>query len=140
MSQDHERIVSLQLTVRMSFLPVATHCVETVAKAFGLGREESLKLGLATEEIFSYLCSHVFWGEILDIHCLNGLSYVRDETGHIRRTRDLVRESKAFLSVEMAALGLPVIVGERNYMIVKLAGSDTLAYRKLMHEGIMIRP
>jgi len=79
MSQDHERIVSLQLTARMSFLPVATHCVETVAKVFGLGREESLKLSLASEEIFSYLCSHVCRGEILDIRCSNGLSYVRVE-------------------------------------------------------------
>jgi histidinol-phosphate aminotransferase len=68
------------------------------------------------------------------------LACLRDETGHIRRTRDLVREGKAFLCTEMAAMGLPVIVGEGNYLIVKLPGSDTLAYRKLMHEGIMIRP
>ena len=68
------------------------------------------------------------------------LACLRDETGHIRRTRNLVREGKDFLRREMAALGLPVIVGEGNYMIVKLPGSDTLAYRKLMHEGIMIRP
>ena len=67
------------------------------------------------------------------------LACLRDDTGHIRRTRELVRESKAFLSAEMAAMGLPVIVGEGNYLIVKLPGSDTLAYRKLMHEGIMIR-
>ncbi|MCX5905801.1 MAG: hypothetical protein NTY64_01050, partial [Deltaproteobacteria bacterium] len=79
MSQDHDRIVSLQLTARMSLLPVATHCVETAAKAFGLGKEESLKLSLATEEIFSYLSSHVCRGDILDIRCVNGLSYVRVE-------------------------------------------------------------
>ena len=68
------------------------------------------------------------------------LACLRDETGHIRRTRELVREGKAFLCAEMAVMGLPVIVGEGNYLIVKLTGSDTLAYRKLMHEGIMIRP
>ena len=68
------------------------------------------------------------------------LACLRDDTGHIRRTRELVRQSKAFLCAEMAAMGLPVIVGEGNYLIVKLPGSDTLAYRKLMHEGIMIRP
>ena len=79
MSQDHERIVSLQLTARSSFLPIATHCVETAAKAFGLGREESLKLSLATEEIFSYLSSHVCRGEIIDIRSVNRLSYVRVE-------------------------------------------------------------
>ncbi len=79
MSQDHDRIVSLQLTAQMSFLQIATHCVETAAKAFGLGKEESLKLSLATEEIFSYLGSHVCRGGILDIRCINRLSYVRVE-------------------------------------------------------------
>jgi len=68
------------------------------------------------------------------------LACLRDETGHIRRTRQLIREGKAFLCAEMAAMGMPIIVGEGNYLIVKLPGSDTLAYRKLMHEGIMIRP
>ena len=68
------------------------------------------------------------------------LACLRDDTGHIHRTRDLVRQGKAFLCEELAGMGLPVIVGEGNYLIVKLPGSDTLAYRKLMHEGIMIRP
>ncbi|MDD5168055.1 MAG: histidinol-phosphate transaminase [Syntrophales bacterium] len=68
------------------------------------------------------------------------LACIRDDTGHIRRTRDLVREGKAFLLTELSAMGIPVISGEGNYLIAKLPGSDTLAYRKLMHEGIMIRP
>jgi histidinol-phosphate aminotransferase len=68
------------------------------------------------------------------------LACLRDDTGHIRRTRDLVRQSKAFLVEELSAMQLPVIVGEGNYLVAKLPGSDTLAYRKLMHEGIMIRP
>ncbi len=37
-------------------------------------------------------------------------------------------------------MGLPLIAGQGNFIIAKLPGSDTLAYRKLMHEGIMIRP
>ena len=65
---------------------------------------------------------------------------LRDDTGHIRRSRDLAARGKAFLREELAAMGLPVIAGEGNYLIVKLPGSDTLAYRKLMREGIMIRP
>jgi histidinol-phosphate aminotransferase len=68
------------------------------------------------------------------------LAALRDDTGHIRRTRDLVRQSRAFLEAELAKLKLPVISNEGNYLIVKLPGSDTLAYRKLMREGIMIRP
>jgi histidinol-phosphate aminotransferase len=68
------------------------------------------------------------------------LAALRDDTGHILRTRTLVRESRAFLREELAKLRLPIISGEGNYLIVKLPGSDTLAYRKMMREGIMIRP
>jgi histidinol-phosphate aminotransferase len=68
------------------------------------------------------------------------LAALRDDTGHIERTRDMVRQGRAFLCGELATQGLPVIAGEGNYLIVKLPISDTLAYRKLMREGIMIRP
>ncbi|MDQ5986227.1 MAG: Histidinol-phosphate aminotransferase [Syntrophus sp. SKADARSKE-3] len=68
------------------------------------------------------------------------LACLQDDTGHIARTRDLVRQAKSFLKEELTAIGLPLITGEGNYLIAKLPGSDTLAYRKLMHEGIMIRP
>ncbi len=68
------------------------------------------------------------------------LAALRDDTGHIQRTRDLVRQSRAFLVGELSKMALPVIVGEGNYLVVKIPISDTLAYRKLMKEGIMIRP
>jgi len=68
------------------------------------------------------------------------LAALGDDTGHIRRTRDLIRQSRAYLCEELLKKGLPVIAGEGNYLIVKLPISDTLAYRKLMREGIMIRP
>jgi len=65
---------------------------------------------------------------------------LRDDTNHIQRTRDLVGKSKEFLREELAGMNLSVIANEGNYIIIKLPGSDTLAYRKLMYEGIMIRP
>ncbi len=68
------------------------------------------------------------------------LAALRDDTNHIGRTRDLVRASRTFLRGALSAMGLPLIAGEGNYLIVKLPVSDTLAYRKLMREGIMIRP
>ncbi|MBN2436993.1 MAG: histidinol-phosphate transaminase [Deltaproteobacteria bacterium] len=68
------------------------------------------------------------------------LAALRDDTGHIRRTRALIRESRAFLNEELGRLGQPIISGEGNFLIVRLPGSDTLAYRKMMREGIMIRP
>ncbi len=80
------------------------------------------------------------------VYSVNGIAQeaacaaLSDDTNHIRRTRDLIRESKAFLCEELSRMGLPLIVGEGNFLIARLPGSDTLAYRRLMHEGVMIRP
>ncbi|SEM57314.1 histidinol phosphate aminotransferase apoenzyme [Syntrophus gentianae] len=68
------------------------------------------------------------------------LAALKDESGHIGKTSTLVKESREFLRKELTGLGLPLIANEGNYLIAKLPGSDTLAYRKLMREGIMIRP
>lgn len=62
-----------------------------------------------------------------------------DDDDHIRRTRDLVRTEKAYLDAELGLLGLETQSGEGCYIMIKLPMSDTLAYRKLMSEGVMIR-
>jgi histidinol-phosphate aminotransferase len=61
------------------------------------------------------------------------------EDDHVIRTRHLVREVKAFLREELTRLRLPFISGEGNFVMVKLPMSDTLAYRKLMTQGVMVR-
>jgi histidinol-phosphate aminotransferase len=58
---------------------------------------------------------------------------------HIARTRDMVRQGKAFLMRELARLSLPCVCGEGNYIMVKLPMNDNLAYRKLMTQGVMVR-
>jgi histidinol-phosphate aminotransferase len=58
---------------------------------------------------------------------------------HISRTRELVRKGKTFLLQELERLRLPYVNGEGNYLMIKLPMSDSLAYRKLMTHGIMIR-
>jgi histidinol-phosphate aminotransferase len=62
-----------------------------------------------------------------------------DDDEHIQKTRNLVRSEKAFLKQELDRLGLQTQIGEGCYVMVKLPMSDTLAYRKLMNQGIMIR-
>ncbi len=80
------------------------------------------------------------------VYSVNGIAQeaaqaaLQDNTNHIQRTRDLIRESKTFLREELSRMGLSLIVGEGNFLIARLPGSDTLAYRKLMREGVMIRP
>lgn len=62
-----------------------------------------------------------------------------DDDDHIQRTRNLVREEKTFLKKELARLGLQIQLAEGCYVMIKLPMSDTLAYRKLMGQGVMIR-
>ncbi len=62
-----------------------------------------------------------------------------DDTEHVRRTRDLVREEKGYLRENLLRLGLEVQCGEGCYIMAHLPMSDTLAYRKLMSKGVMIR-
>ncbi len=62
-----------------------------------------------------------------------------DDDEHVRRSRDLVREGKAYVKRELERMGLSYVCGEGNYMMIKLPMSDTLAYRKLMARGIMVR-
>jgi len=58
---------------------------------------------------------------------------------HIRRSRELVRSGKEFLTRELSNLGLNMVSGEGNFMMVQTPVSDTLMYRKLMGRGIMVR-
>jgi histidinol-phosphate aminotransferase len=62
-----------------------------------------------------------------------------DANDHVVRTRLMVREGKSFLREELMRLGLPFVVGEGNFLMIRLPMSDTLAYRKLMAQGAMVR-
>ncbi len=62
-----------------------------------------------------------------------------DDDEHVWRTRNLVREEKAYLKEEIDQLGLQTQSGEGCYIMIKLPMSDTMAYRKFMAEGVMIR-
>jgi histidinol-phosphate aminotransferase len=61
------------------------------------------------------------------------------DTEHIQKTREMVSAGKAFLKRELGNLGMAPLVNEGNYLLVKLPLSDTLAYRKLMVHGVMVR-
>jgi histidinol-phosphate aminotransferase len=63
-----------------------------------------------------------------------------DDTKHIENTQKLIKEGKAYLKKELDTMNLPYVIGVASYIMIKLPISDTLAYRKLMTHGIMIRP
>ncbi len=62
-----------------------------------------------------------------------------DDTGHVARTREVVKTGKRFLLKELDLMGLPFVNGEGNFVMVRLPISDSLAYRKLMTRGVMVR-
>ncbi|HOE18761.1 MAG TPA: histidinol-phosphate transaminase [Syntrophorhabdaceae bacterium] len=62
-----------------------------------------------------------------------------DDVDHIYRTRELINTEKGYLKKELEGLKLEMQIGEGCFIMVKLPMSDTLAYRKFMTEGVMIR-
>lgn len=62
-----------------------------------------------------------------------------EDEEHISKTRKLIKEGKEYLTRELDKLGLFYISGEASYIMIKLPISDSLAYRKLMTKGVMIR-
>ncbi len=62
-----------------------------------------------------------------------------DDQDHVLKTRRLMAEARYYLGRELERLQLPHVIGEASYIMVKLPMSDSLAYRKLMRHGIMIR-
>lgn len=78
------------------------------------------------------------------VYSVNGLAQAAafaalDDEEHIQRTREQVRQGKVFLTKELGLMGLDVVHGEGNFMMVHLPMSDSLAYRKLMTRGVMVR-
>ena len=62
-----------------------------------------------------------------------------DDDDHLQRTRRLIRSEKVYLQQQMDRLNLQTQIGEGCFMMVKIPMSDTLAYRKLMTHGVMVR-
>lgn len=67
------------------------------------------------------------------------LGALADADFQIERTRKMVREAKEFVIGELNRLGLFYVSGEGSYIMIRLPISDTLAYRRLMGHGVMVR-
>ncbi|ABK99135.1 histidinol-phosphate transaminase [Pelobacter propionicus] len=67
------------------------------------------------------------------------LAALSDDGGHIAATRALVRESRAYLRTACDDLGLETVIGEGNYLMIRVPINDMLMYRRLMKRGMMVR-
>ncbi|AGW14206.1 pyridoxal phosphate-dependent aminotransferase [Megalodesulfovibrio gigas] len=62
-----------------------------------------------------------------------------DDAAHLRATRRMVAEARAYLQGVFDGLGLEHFGSAGNYIMVRTPLSDTLLYRRLMQQGVMVR-
>jgi histidinol-phosphate aminotransferase len=63
-----------------------------------------------------------------------------DDQAFIQATRTLVKEGQQMLAAQCADLKLPLLASDCNFAMIKLPFCDSLAYRLLMQQGIVVRP
>jgi histidinol-phosphate aminotransferase len=110
----------------------------TFSKMFGLA---GLRIGYlaGNKEVVDVIRRTCVVYSVNSLAQMAALAALEDPAEHIARTRELVAQGKEFLKREIDGMGLPYVLGEGNFMMIKLPINDTLAYRKLMTQGIMVR-
>ncbi len=71
-----DRLV-LELAPNAAFLPVAAAAAENAAQVYGLDQDKALRLSLAVEEFFAYLCQHAGREEPVRLTLTPGGTFVR---------------------------------------------------------------
>lgn len=109
----------------------------TFSKMFGLA---GLRIGylagnLEVVNIIRKTCVVYSVNTIAQIAAIKAL----EDEYHIQKTRELIRIGKEYLTKELDKLNLSYVCGEASYIMIKLPINDSLAYRKLMIKGIMVR-
>ncbi len=61
------------------------------------------------------------------------------DVAHVARTNAVVAESRRFVVEALEGLGVSFLANEANYIMLRLPMSDTLAHRRLMAAGVMVR-
>ncbi len=69
----------ITISSHIDFLQIVTNFVERTSLVFGLGEDEALRLTLASEEIFSYLCEVLPEEKELEVTCTEGIYFVSVE-------------------------------------------------------------
>jgi histidinol-phosphate aminotransferase len=61
------------------------------------------------------------------------------DLGHVSATNALMAEARRQVLAEARHIGLPTIAGAGNFLMMRLPMSDTVAHRRLMAQGVMVR-
>lgn len=109
----------------------------TFSKMYGLA---GLRIGyLAAEKEVIDIISRTCVVYSVNVMAQEASLMALEDKEHILKTRELVKKGKEFLKRELGLMNLSYVAGEGNFIMVKLPVSDTLAYRKLMSMGFMVR-
>jgi len=73
--KDRQKDIELAVETDMRFLPLVMSFAESTSRAFGLDDKDALKLTLASEEIFTYLCGMTQDPGVLTLKMSNGVYY-----------------------------------------------------------------
>ncbi len=77
--KDPQTDVTLSVETDIKFLPLVVSFAESSSRIFGLDAKDALKLGLASEEVFAYLCRMTGEPGPVTLTVRNGYYYVRLE-------------------------------------------------------------
>lgn len=110
----------------------------TFSKMFGLA---GLRIGFLAgqEKIVDVIRRTCVVYSVNSVAQQAALGALKDADRHIAETRRMVRQAREFVCAELNQIGLYYVANEGNYLMIRLPMSDTLAYRKLMIEGLMVR-
>lgn len=64
---------------------------------------------------------------------------IADGAAHVEATRQMVAQARGYLRGVFDSLGLEHVSGEGNFIMARVPLPDTLLYRLLMRQGVMVR-
>ena len=110
----------------------------TFSKMYGLAGFRIGYLGGSLEAVDVVRRTHIAYSVNI-LGQIAATAALADDAGHIAATRAMADEARRALRDHFDAMGLEYVSGAGNFIMVRSPLSDTLLYRKLMREGVMVR-
>lgn len=120
--------------INVSFLSSITSFIEQTSLAFGLEKKDALRLTLASEEVFSYLCSIIKEDKELEIICTDGIYFVSAEFCFDKielelRAFNVTTEILSESEEDLRDMGLLIAARSVDHLSLKSAQGERLILR-----------
>jgi len=126
--------LKISTLLHIDFLPVVTAFVEQASLAFGLGKEEALRLTLASEEVFTYLSDVLREDNELEITCTGGIYFVSTEFSFDKaelalRSFNITAEVSSEIEEDFKEMGLLIAARTVDHLSLEEAQGEKLVLR-----------